>query len=261
MLWRQQVDGEVIGSVVTADLDGGQQDVIVPTTNGAQVLDGSTGQLIGTLERGIGLQNSPLVTDDPDGRVGVTVAGYNAHDQGVVEHFELFGSNGADVDGLGAWPMFHHDPQLTGNATAPGVTALAPDPPRHPRPDACTPPPGRAERLLRGGHGRRRLCLWQRGLLRVAGRGQAQVPGRRAGRHQRRGWVLAGRLGRRGVQFRRRQVLWPGWQPPFAGARDSHGLHPGPARLLVGGPERSSVPPSATPRSTGRGPSCTWTRR
>ena len=143
VLWRQQVDGEVIGSVVTADLNGGQQDVIVPTTSGAQVLDGSNGQLIGTLERGIGLQNSPLVTDDPDGRVGVTVAGYNAHDQGVVEHFELFGSNGAYVDGLGAWPMFHHDPQLTGNATAPGVTALAPDPPHHLRPDACTPPPGR----------------------------------------------------------------------------------------------------------------------
>ena len=76
------------------------------------------------------------MTDDPDGRVGVTVAGYNAHDQGVVEHFELFGSNGAYVDGLGAWPMFHHDPQLTGDATAPGVSALAPR-------SAPSPPPRR----------------------------------------------------------------------------------------------------------------------
>ena len=50
VLWRQHVEGEVIGSVVTADLNGGQQEVIVPTTNGAQVLDGSNGQLVGMLE-------------------------------------------------------------------------------------------------------------------------------------------------------------------------------------------------------------------
>jgi hypothetical protein len=143
VLWRQPVQGEVIGNVVTADLNGGDQDVIVPTTNGAEILDGSDGQPLGSLETGIGLQNSPLVTDDPDGRVGVTLAGYNAHDQGVVEHFELFGSNGAYVDGLGAWPMFHHDPQLTGNATAPNVAALVVEAPHGPRPSACRAPAGR----------------------------------------------------------------------------------------------------------------------
>jgi PQQ-like domain len=130
VIWQQQVEGEVIGSVVTADLNGGDQDVIVPTTNGADVLNGSNGALLGTLESGVGLQNSPLVTDDPDGRVGVTVAGYNAKDQGVIDHFELYGSSGAHVDALGAWPMFHHDPRLTGNATAPGAAALAAGPPR-----------------------------------------------------------------------------------------------------------------------------------
>ncbi len=143
VLWRQPVDGEVIGSVVTADLNGGNQDVIVPTTKGAQVLNGRNGEPLGTLETGIGLQNSPLVTDDPDGQVGVTVAGYNAHNQGVIEHFELYGSSGEDVDGLGAWPMFHHDPQLTGNATAPGVAALSPDPRQRPRVGTCTVPAGR----------------------------------------------------------------------------------------------------------------------
>ncbi len=143
VLWRQPVDGEVIGSVVTADLNGGNQDVIVPTTKGAQVLNGRDGEPLGTLETGIGLQNSPLVTDDPDGRVGVTVAGYNGRDQGVVEHFELFGSSGGDVEGLGAWPMFHHDPQLTGDATAPGVAALAPDPSLSHRRSTCAVPAGR----------------------------------------------------------------------------------------------------------------------
>jgi hypothetical protein len=140
VLWRQPVGGEVIGSVVTADLNGGDQDVIVPTTNGAQVLDGRTGRPLATLEGGIGLQNSPLVTDDPDGTVGVTVAGYNAHNQGVVEHFELYGSSGADVDDLGAWPMFHHDPQLTGNAMAPGVAALLTVARRDPHAGACVAP-------------------------------------------------------------------------------------------------------------------------
>ena len=136
VLWRQRAHGEVIGSVVTADLNGGRQDVIVPTTKGAEVLGGKNGRPVGMLETGIGLQNSPLVTDDPDGGVGITVAGYNAHNQGVIEHFELFGSSGANVDGLGAWPMFHHDPQLTGDAMAHGAGALVPDEARrsHPRP-------------------------------------------------------------------------------------------------------------------------------
>jgi PQQ-like domain len=143
LLWSQKVEGAVIGSVVTADLNGGEQDVIVPTTHGAEVLDGRTGQRLGTLADGIGLQNSPLVTDDPNGRVGVTLAGYNSHDQGVVEHFELLRTSGADVDALGAWPMFHHDPQLTGDAMAPGLPASARGGPSDPRRGPCTAPPGR----------------------------------------------------------------------------------------------------------------------
>ena len=119
VLWRQRAPGEVIGSVVTANLGAGYQDIIVAATGGAEVLDGRTGKVMATLEQGVGLQNSALVTDDPNGSVGITVAGYNAHDIGTVEHFQLPGSQGRNVDQAGAWPMFHHDPRLSGNAEAP----------------------------------------------------------------------------------------------------------------------------------------------
>ncbi|MGP8206678.1 MAG: hypothetical protein ACLQVK_11630 [Acidimicrobiales bacterium] len=116
VLWAQPVQGEVIGGVVSVDLGQGYQDVVVPTTEGAMVLDGRTGQVVTTIELSLGLQSSPLVTDDPNGTVGITLAGYNGYDQGEVEHFQMPGSHGAGVDGVGAWPMFHHDPRLTGNA-------------------------------------------------------------------------------------------------------------------------------------------------
>jgi outer membrane protein assembly factor BamB len=116
VLWSHRTEGEVIGSVVTAELANGEQEVVVPTTEGAFVLSGQTGQLVATLERGLGLQNSPLVTDDPNGTIGITLAGYNGYNEGEVEHFEIRGSHGVRVGDPGAWPMFHHDPQLTGNA-------------------------------------------------------------------------------------------------------------------------------------------------
>ena len=129
VLWRQRVGGEVIGGVVTANLGHGQQDVIVPTTEGTFVLSGRTGHLVTTLELSLGLQNSPLVTDDRNGTIGITVAGYNGYNEGEIEHFEIRGSHGTGVNGAGAWPMFHHDPQLTGNAgpVRPGDTRGRPD--------------------------------------------------------------------------------------------------------------------------------------
>jgi hypothetical protein len=115
-MWSQTAMGEVIGGAVTADLGAGYQDVVVASTGGAEVLDGRTGEVLATVERGVGLQNCALVTDDPNAEVGITVAGYGPDDQGVVQHFELEGSSGAKVDQAGAWPMFHHDPYLSGNA-------------------------------------------------------------------------------------------------------------------------------------------------
>jgi hypothetical protein len=148
-IWRVPVMGAVIGSVSTADLSGnGIQDVIVATTRGIEILNGDTGaELIhvddgsgdGDVQRGkvYGFQNTPLVTDDPDGLIGITVAGYSAvagspnHDvQGMVQHFIVRGSNGALADEVGGWPQFHHDPQLTGFAGTPaGHAPVCQNPP------------------------------------------------------------------------------------------------------------------------------------
>ncbi|HZU78316.1 MAG TPA: PQQ-binding-like beta-propeller repeat protein [Acidimicrobiales bacterium] len=113
--WQANVPAPVYGSVVTADLFGNGQDVLVPTTSGVDIFTG-TGQLITTLAPWCGFQNSPLVTDDPNGTVGITLAGYNGSNQGEIFHYEITGAKGSNVAEKGSWPMFHHDPQLTGNA-------------------------------------------------------------------------------------------------------------------------------------------------
>jgi hypothetical protein len=121
-VWEVTGINRVIGSVVTADLSGaGYDDVIVPTIGGTLVLDGRTGAQIADLSPNLGLQGSPLVTDDPNGTIGITLAGYTASGLspagvGEIDHYEITGSNGAEAVGGSAWPMFHHDPQLTGNA-------------------------------------------------------------------------------------------------------------------------------------------------
>jgi hypothetical protein len=136
-IWRQSVIGQVLGSVTTADLTGqGYQDVIVPTTAGLEILDGTTGAEVAEVDNGntadntaagvcgqciFGFQNAPLVTDDPDGSIGITVAGYFAlagsasgDVQGMVQHFTVRGSNGALADQAGGWPQFRQNPGLTG---------------------------------------------------------------------------------------------------------------------------------------------------
>jgi hypothetical protein len=67
-----------------------------------------------------------LITHDANGTVGITVAGYNAKNQGIVTHLEVAGSPGAKVGETGSWAMFHHDAQLTGDAGTPKpVVAVA----------------------------------------------------------------------------------------------------------------------------------------
>src|SRR5262249_33672912 len=115
-IWRH-AGAPVIGSVVTADLRGtGHQDVIVATTSGVDMLDGKTGAFLGQIGSGFAFQNSALVTQDPNGTIGITIAGYNGHAQGVISHYEIPGSNGSRVGETGAWPMFHHDRRLRGFA-------------------------------------------------------------------------------------------------------------------------------------------------
>jgi hypothetical protein len=124
-IWAAPTTGEVIGSPVTADLSGrGYQDVIVPTTNGIDIFDGLSGTMLATLAGGYAFQNSPLVTDDPNGHIGITGAGYvsvGGTPVGAVLHWEIDATagSGSSVYEAGAWPQFHHDPQLTGDAGTP----------------------------------------------------------------------------------------------------------------------------------------------
>ena len=132
-IWKVSGINRVIGSVTTADLSGaGYDDILVPTIAGTLVLDGRTGAQIANLSPNLGLQNAPLVTADPNGRIGITLAGYTGSNLspagvGEIDHYEITGSNGAQAVGGAAWPMFHHDPQLTGNAG--GTTPVGSIPP------------------------------------------------------------------------------------------------------------------------------------
>jgi hypothetical protein len=119
-LWKAAVSDRVIGSVATADLSGaGYQDLLVPTIHGVDVLDGRSGTTVTVLAPGAGFQNTPLVTEDPDGAIGITIAGYNGTPQGVIYHYEIPSSNGAQAVGPGSWPGFHRDPALDGNDGGP----------------------------------------------------------------------------------------------------------------------------------------------
>jgi len=113
--------GEVIGGITTADLNGdGAQDLLVPTGRGVYAYDGRTGALLFVLDRdGLIAQNSPLVTQDAPGLVGITVAGTTPGGEGVVQHWTVRVPS-ARVS-LG-WPMFHHDARHTGNVVPPPLT-------------------------------------------------------------------------------------------------------------------------------------------
>ena len=131
-IWSAATTGQVIGSPVTADLTGGgYQDVIVPTTDGIDIFDGKSGAEVATLGTNYGFQSSPLVTNDPDGHIGITGAGYvsvGGTATGYIGHWEIDNTagTGATVNEAGAWPQFHHDPQLTGDAGTPQPTLQVP---------------------------------------------------------------------------------------------------------------------------------------
>ncbi|MDA8368226.1 MAG: hypothetical protein M0Z62_14945 [Actinomycetota bacterium] len=130
--WSRPTAGGVKGSISTADLTGnGYQDLLVPTTAGVQVFDGQSGNVIATLGEGGGMNNgfqsAPLVTQDPNGTIGITIAGYSyATDQGVVLHYETPEPANVLPNEPGAWPQFHHDPQLTGDSSYPSTVPPAP---------------------------------------------------------------------------------------------------------------------------------------
>ena len=66
--------------------------MLVPTTNGLVIYDGRSAQVVATLGAGtVGLQNTPMVTIDPNGTIGITIAGYNAQNAGIIQHYEIGG--------------------------------------------------------------------------------------------------------------------------------------------------------------------------
>ena len=113
--------GAVIGGPVTADLTGaGYEDVLVPTGDGLYIYDGKTAGVVASLAvNQIGMQNSPLVSADPNGTVGITIAGTDHSGNGVIFHYEI--STGKSIGAL-AWPMFRHDPRRTGSLTNPPLS-------------------------------------------------------------------------------------------------------------------------------------------
>jgi len=121
--WPVSTPGRIIGGVTLADLTGGgYNDVLAPTTSGLEIFDGKSAQQVATLGAGdLALQNSALVTVDPSGSIGITIAGYGANNEGIIQHYVVADSSGHQL-GLRSWPMFHQNPQVTGwlASAAPG---------------------------------------------------------------------------------------------------------------------------------------------
>ncbi len=110
LLWKVLPGGKSQGSVTTfrSPIDGIQY-VLVPTNDGVYVLNGATGATVAHLAQGVTDRNSATVTADPNGTVGITIGGGH-----TIVHYELVGSSVTTVQTKGSWPMYHHDPQLTG---------------------------------------------------------------------------------------------------------------------------------------------------
>ncbi len=168
--WPQRTSGQIIGGIVTADLTGGgYNDVLVPTTDGSVIFDGRSAQVVATLGAGtVALQNSPLVTIDPNGTIGITIAGYNAANAGVIQHYEMAGSAGHSL-GKRSWPMFHQNPQLTGWLSQPAPGHLN-------KPIVGHGGDRRRAGLLERGVRRRHLRLRRRQVLRIDGRAPLNKP-------------------------------------------------------------------------------------
>jgi len=119
VIWKRALGSVTDGSVTTFQAPGElYQYVLAPTQGGLYVLDGRDGSIVTKLGD-FRLRSSATVTRDPDGSIGITIAGGtrvsgSSGYKGIVQHYRLVGSNVETIDTPGSWPMFHHDPQLTG---------------------------------------------------------------------------------------------------------------------------------------------------
>ena len=126
VVWHTQLRYQILGSPVTMALGTGHQDVVVASAAGFDILTGTDGALaVGTVMATTSFENSPLVTKDANGTIGITVVGHQASGS-VVYHYEVATSSAARVDAAGTWPQFHHDPQLSGDASTPILDAALP---------------------------------------------------------------------------------------------------------------------------------------
>lgn len=111
--------GVVVGSVVTADVDGdGGQDVFAATGAGVGVYSGKTGRELLRLAEGeaVSFQNSPAIADvDGDGVLDVILAGTRSDGIGVAYRYRL----GAEARlGARGWHQFRKDTRRTGSWTS-----------------------------------------------------------------------------------------------------------------------------------------------
>jgi hypothetical protein len=139
VIWKTRSLGAAPGGPVSVDLGNGYQDLVVAGIDGTQILDGRTGSVIWqtpSSNNGVPLvQNSALITDDPNGSVGITLVGYNVQPFNTrVVHYEVVNASGRRVSEAGGWPEFHHDPQLTGSSGMPPPNLQVPcHAPRNPQ--------------------------------------------------------------------------------------------------------------------------------
>jgi outer membrane protein assembly factor BamB len=116
-IWSHKFPHSVQGSISTFQSPTGNfQYLVVPTSGGLFIVDGRNGAIVQSLLPTVQFRNAATVTADPNGTIGITVAGILAGHT-TVQHFQVEGTHDVTtVQTYGSWPMFHHDPQLTGYA-------------------------------------------------------------------------------------------------------------------------------------------------
>lgn len=119
VMWKKSLGASMLGGPTTFQAPGGSfQYVLAATKRGLYILDGRDGSIVRSPAAGEPtLKSSATVNRDADGSIGITIAGadtVNGVASGFVEHFRVVGSSVDTVQTPGAWPMFHHDPKLSG---------------------------------------------------------------------------------------------------------------------------------------------------
>ncbi len=125
-IWTRKLNLSTNASVTTFQAPGAKfQYILAPTSKGVFILDGRNGSIVQQIGADMRMRSAATVTVNSDGRIGITMGGQGRGNRngtvtmvGEVRHY-LVNGNYAPVKTVqtkGAWPMFHHDPQLSGYA-------------------------------------------------------------------------------------------------------------------------------------------------